>query len=89
MDELFCLVLVLLKYAHVYQLVFFGGFELHAVLVAEFALHFLEAWVHQYLLQTPNNLVELVIVIVFMPTVDDLKLIVVVAQLQVLRAYTL
>ena len=64
---------VLLENTHVDELVLFRCVKLHAVPVAEVALHFVKRRVHQDFLQVAYNFVELVVTFVLVAAVHDLK----------------
>lgn len=63
-DVAFNLVLVLLKDVSVNELVFLGGFKVHAVLVGKGLGHLLELLLEQNVLEDPNYKVKLVVLII-------------------------
>jgi hypothetical protein len=64
LDVSFDCVVILLEYVRIYKLVFFCGFEVHAELVAKFLLKTLKIVVKQDLLQSPDNPIEFIILLV-------------------------
>ena len=56
--------MILLEYVRVHQLVLLGGFEVHAVLVAECLLHVLEVLVQEDVLEHADGVVEVVVFLV-------------------------
>jgi len=66
-----------LEDVHVDEFVFFGCFEVHAVLVGKLILHLFKRGVHQDLLKRAHNFVKLIVICVNMPLVNDLEIFVV------------
>ena len=69
---------ILVEDSGVHQFVLLGCFELHAVRVAEGLDHRVEVGVEDDLLQAPDNLVEIVIVLVARSVVGHLKVLLII-----------
>ena len=69
---------ILVEDSGIHQFVLLGCLELHAVRVAESLDHRVEIGVEDDLLQAPNNLVEIIIVLVARPVVGHLKVLLII-----------